>query len=271
MSALVLALREPRAARIDMLGITPDRLNGLSARAIAALEIATGKERLPLGQLFSISGDDPSIIVLRGPTACLDGIGTDMCAGRIIVERDAGDYVAQNMRAGEIEVRGSAGAYAGTGLRGGVLRIAGDAGDYLGAASARARHGMRGGTIVVRGDAGARAGDRQRRGQILIAGNAGDYLGTRMIAGSIVVLGRAGERAGFSMRRGSLLLVQPPVSLPASFNESGRHHLSFLSLYVRNLHPIDDAFSALDPARSTVRRFVGDVGVGGKGEVLVLL
>lgn len=269
MSALVLELRERPAARIDMRGVTPDRLKELSTRAIAAVEVTAGKERLPLNELFTLSGDDPSEIVLRGPTACLDWIGAEMRAGRIIVEGDAGDYVAQDLHAGEIEVRGDAGAYAATGLRGGLLRIAGDAGDYLGAPYAGERHGMRGGTVVVRGDAGARAGERQRRGQILIAGNAGDYLGARMIAGTIVVLGRAGSRAGFSMRRGTLLLAQSPASLPASFNESGRHHLSFLSLYLRSLHRVDDAFAALDPARTTVRRFVGDIGCGGKGEVLV--
>ncbi|MFL6711938.1 MAG: formylmethanofuran dehydrogenase subunit C [Sulfurifustis sp.] len=271
MTALVLDLREQPAARIDMFGVTPDRLNGLTARAVAAIEVTVGKARLPLGELFAVSGDDPSTIVLRGATACLDGVGAEMRAGRIVVEGDAGDYVAQDMRAGEIDVRGSTGAYAATGLRGGVLRMAGNAGDYLGAARAGDRYGMRGGTVVVRGDAGARCGERQRRGQILIAGNAGDYLGASMIAGTIVVLGHTGSRPGFGMRRGTLLLAQPPASLPASFNESGRHHLSFLSLYLRSLARIDDAFAALDPARTTVRRFVGDIGCGGKGEVLVWL
>ncbi|HEX7044943.1 MAG TPA: formylmethanofuran dehydrogenase subunit C [Burkholderiales bacterium] len=271
MSALVLELREPVPARVDLRGVTPDRLEGLSARAIGAIEVVAGARPVALERLFAISGDAPGELVLRGATACLDGIGAGMRAGRIVVEGDAGDYVAQDMRAGEIIVRGNAGAYAASGMRGGVLRITGNAGDCLGAVHAGARYGLRGGTVIVHGNAGARAGERQRRGQILIRGDAGDWLGARMVAGTIMVLGRTGRLAGFGMRRGSLLLAQAPASLPGSFNESGRHHLSFLSLYLRSLHALDPAFAALDPGRATVRRFVGDRGCNGKGEVLVWL
>jgi len=270
-SALVLELRERARERIDLGGITPDRLQVMAPGDIAALELPVGKRQRRLDELFTLAGDDARELVLRGPSGCLDRIGAGMRAGRIVVDGGAGDYLAQDMRGGEIDVRGDAGAYAAAGMRAGRVRIAGNAGDFLGGAISGERHGLRGGTVIVRGNAGARCGERQRRGQILIQGDAGDYLGARMIAGTIVVLGRAGRRAGFGMRRGTLLLARPPASLPASFNDNGRHHLSFLTLYIRSLRDLDGAFAAIDPARANVQRFVGDIGCGGKGEVLVWL
>lgn len=271
MSGLVLELREPAPARIGMGAVTPDRLATLAPRDIGALEVPMGRECVRLDALFRLRSGDPREIVLRGHTGGLDDIGAGMRSGRIRVDGDAGHCVGRDMRGGAIEVRGCAGDYAATGLRAGELRIAGDAGDFLGAALPGERFGMRGGTVFVGGSVGARAGDRQRRGQILIARDAGDYLGARMRAGTIVVLGQAGRCCGFGMRRGTLLLTRPPASLPASFNESGRHSLSFLTVLVRSLHGLGEDWARLDPARTNVLRFVGDLGCDGKGEVLIRL
>ena len=269
MSALRLKLRARVPERIDMRGVVPDKLRGLSLNEIGALMLPAGKSRRRLDEYFELSGKNPGELTFTGATECLDYIGAEMSGGRISVEGGAGDYLAKDMHAGEIHVRGTAGVYAATGMRAGLVRIDGDAGDFLGGPIPGGRHGLRGGTVVVRGRAGDRTGERQRRGQILIEGDAGDYLGARMLAGSIVVLGRAARHAGFAMRRGTLLLTQAPASQSPTFNETGRHQLGFLKLLLLGLRDVGGAFADLDATRTDVRRWVGDRACGGKGEILI--
>jgi formylmethanofuran dehydrogenase subunit C len=89
-----------------------------------------------------------------------------------------------------------------------------------------------------------------------------------MIAGTIVILGQTGTQTGLAMRRGTLLLTRDPVSRPATFNDNGCHDLGFLSLLVRSLQE-EAAVSDLAERGSRVRRWLGDLGCDGKGEILV--
>jgi formylmethanofuran dehydrogenase subunit C len=243
---------------------------------IAGIPLWDGNQKLTLGAFFTIARLDPSpadheppALQIRSATDRLDRIGAQMDAGTISVEGDAGAYLGQDMSGGEITLTGKCGPFAGSGMRNGLIRIDGDAGDFLGAAIPGERQGLRGGTITVGGNAGDRVGDHQRRGMILIAGNAGAYCGARMVAGTIVVLGKTGAFAGYGMKRGTLLLRQPPDSILPTFNTSGRHDLTFLTLLLNHLHGMGDSWTKLDGSRTRVDRYVGDLAVGGKGEVLI--
>lgn len=267
MSALTLTLKVALQQRVDLSPLVPERLAGKSPVEIAALELASGNRRLRVGDLFEIAGSDASELVIQGSCDRLDRIGQGMGCGRIVVEGDAGAYLGLDMRGGAIEVRGSVGAYAASRLEGGLIHIRGNAGDFLGAALAGEPRGMRGGTVIVEGSAGDRAGDRMRRGQVLIEGNAGCYCGSRMVAGTLAVLGQVGEGPGFGMRRGTLLFASPPPLLP-TFNECGVFDLGFLALLVSSWRGLPGRFATLPP-RTRVRRYVGDMAGGGKGEILV--
>ena len=268
MTALTLQLIDTPLPRIDLAAFTPDTLAGKSAEAIRRLPLWVGNQEVTAGDLFAVSGADTDDLLIRSDSDRLDGIGTGMTRGSIRIEGRAGAYLGRQQRGGAIEVSGDAGPFAGSGMSGGTLRIGGNAGDFLGAAIAGERRGMRGGRIEVLGNAGDRVGDHQRRGQILIHGDAGDYCGSRMVAGTILVLGRTGANTGLAMRRGTLLLTAEP-NLPPTFNDNGTQDLGFLALLTRDLAAAGASFAHLQGRGTQVRRWLGDLGYGGQGEVLV--
>jgi formylmethanofuran dehydrogenase subunit C len=264
---LTLRLRETLSQRIDMSPFTPEKLAGKTVREIEQMPLWLGNRQLACAELFAISGEVCTEIVMQTDSDRLDRIGADLQGGTIRVEGDAGAYAGMGMHSGDLWVSGNAGLAAGCAMSGGRLTIVGDAGDFLGGAITGERRGMRGGTILLKGNAGDRAGDLQRRGTILIGGDCGDYCASRMVAGTLVVLGKTGHQTGHSMRRGSLLLTTQPASMPATFNDNGTHHLSFLSLLTKSFD--DPAFSALSARGTRVQRWLGDLSCDGKGEILM--
>lgn len=273
MSGLTLTLREAPRQRVDMSPLLPRELAGRKLADIAAFELACGNRMLRVDELFELSGgpltDPNGEVTIESATALLDRIGAGMTQGAITVAGDAGAYLGLAMSGGTLRVSGSAGPFAACAMAGGAVHIGGDVGDYLGGALAGERVGMRGGIVTVAGNAGARTGDHLRRGTLMIAGATGPYCGARMIAGSIVVLGAAGPYIGFSMRRGTILLARKPERLLATFNDCGSHDLPFLWLLYDLAKSHGAAFPGLEAVGERVRRYAGDRGVGGQGEILV--
>jgi formylmethanofuran dehydrogenase subunit C len=267
---LVLTLRAAPPARVNCAALTPELLAGKSRADIAAVRIECGGRDIAVADLFTLAGDDVSNIVIDGGSARLDRIGEGMKSGTITVRGDAGAYLGRGMRGGTITVEGNAGAYCGSGMKNGVIRVAGNAGDFIGAALPGEHRGMQGGTVLVAGNAGARAGDRMRRGMLLVEGDCGDYCGSRMGAGTIAVLGGVGSNPGFAMRRGTLVLHQSPRLLP-TFADAGNHDLGFLVLLYRAWRAFPSSrFAAIPEDAIRVRRYVGDLGNGGRGEILIV-
>ena len=266
--ALTFTLRDRPAQSVDVSPLIPDRLQGKSADDIAAIELTSGNRKLRIGELFSIEGADAANIAIRNSCSKLNRIGLGMSGGSITVQGDAGAYLGMGMKNGRIVVSGSAGAWAASGMANGQIDIRGDAGDFLGAAIQGDKQGMQGGTVIVHGNAGDRAGDHLRRGMLLIRGNAGVYCASRMLAGTIVVGGQAGAGAGFGMKRGTLILSRP-ASLPATFNDCGIHNLSFLNLLHRHFRSSGGEVAQFARDGYRVRRFMGDLGNGGSGEILL--
>jgi formylmethanofuran dehydrogenase subunit C len=132
--------------------------------------------------------------------------------------------------------------------------------DFIGAKMQR-------GTIICKGNVGDRLGDQMRRGTILVDGNAGDYAASRMVAGTVAIFGDVGKYTGFGMRRGTILLDQKPT-LHATIQDCGVHTLGFLPILLNSFRAFDTRFKHTKP--QAARRFAGDLGVDGKGEILVL-
>ncbi len=275
MTALTLTLTEPPRQRTDLSALTPAELAGRSLEEVAAVELGVGNRRVRVGDLFEVSGDPvPSDgiaeLVIRNSCERLDCIGRGMAEGTVVVEGDAGAYAGLAMAGGEFRIKGSAGPFAASGMSGGELRIEGNAGDFLAAAIPGDKLGMTGGVVTVAGNVGERAGDHMRRGVVLIEGDAGDYCASRMIAGSIVVLGQTGDFAGVGMKRGSLILFNPPQRMLATFNDCGTHTIPYLRLFMDHIRTFGGEFGRLDKSYDRVRRYAGDQGTGGKGEILIL-
>lgn len=246
--------------------LLPERLSGMAEAAIGDLPLPGGKR---VADCFAVSGTDSDHLAFKGASMQLENVGRGMRSGRITVEGDCGNFAGLGMRGGSISISGNAGDFAACEMRAGLLEIRGNARDFAGGALPGSMQGMRGGHLLIHGSAGDRTGDRMRRGLILVAGNVGDYCGSRMLAGTIVVRGRAGAMAGIALRRGTLLFGHQPAEVPACFQDSGTHDMLFIRLMERELERLGPAFAGFLPLGRGVRRYCGDMGAGGTGEILV--
>lgn len=262
-----LELRRSPALRLDLRGITPKALDGLDAAAIEKLPLGDGKALTPLGEYFDVKASAEPGLRLLGDLSRVDRIGWAMDGGRLVVESAAGHHVGSLMQAGELVVKGNVGHQAGCELRGGRLEIEGDAGDFVGSTLPGSMDGMRGGTLVVRGRVGARCADRMRRGSLVVFGNAGEFLGSRMVAGTIALGGRAGVHPGHGMRRGSIVFAGDEPAIAPTFAPARVDAAVFWQLLARDLAPHGGAFASLPSRR--IGRWLGDLGAGGKGELIV--
>lgn len=269
MSALVLTLRSRPAQRVDLAPLTAQPLAGRSIRDLAALPLPSGNRTIPLGELFAVEGTPGTEIEIRNSCDQLDRIGAGLAEGAITVTGDAGAFLGIRLAGGTITVQGSTGAWTAAGMTAGLIRVNGNTGDFLGGAMPGDHQGMKGGTVVVRGDSGDRTGDRMRRGTLLIEGNTGDYVASRLVAGTIAVWGTVGRFPGLAMRRGTLLLRQAPAELLPTFNDCGQYPLSFLTLLARSWRDLPGKFAGLPDGGFAVRRYMGDLANGGRGEILV--
>jgi formylmethanofuran dehydrogenase subunit C len=273
MKRIILRPRHAPALRVDVRGLTPSALGPLSADDIERVPLWHGTERIELGSLFNVRVSDAAhdtdvpTLVFAGDMRHFDRIGWEMAEGRVIVEGDAGDYAGARMAGGALVIDGNAGSHAACEMSGGRIEIGGNAGDFAAGALPGDLDGMRGGQLIVRGNAGARFGDRMRRGMALVFGDAGDFAASRMVAGTIGIGGSVGEHLAYGMRRGTVVLPTTGASSSFRFAENHGDVDVFSRLMVRSLSREGGCFSEL--SLGGMRRFVGDVSVDGKGEVMV--
>jgi formylmethanofuran dehydrogenase subunit C len=268
--SVTLSLRVPLEGRIEVDGLSPDRFSELSEREIAGLPVWMGRRECLLGDVFAVQGERSARVRVEGDCSAVDSLGAGMTGGELTVVSAAGARVGAGMRGGRIEVHGPVADDAGVGMIGGVLHVHGEAGHRLGASQPGAAKGMMGGEIVVTGSAGADAAVRARRGLIVVGGAVGPGAGRGMIAGSLVVFGRVGASPGSGNKRGSIVAVGG-VHVPATYRYACTYeppHVRLTMVYLRRRYglAIDDRVVA-----GRYRRYCGDAGVPGKGEILALV
>lgn len=269
MSPLMLSLRSRPVQRIDLAPLTAVPLAGRTLSEVAGIELWSGNRSIRLGDIFDLAGDPGPELEIRNSCDQLDRIGAGMAGGRLVVTGDAGAFLGAGLTGGRIVLQGNAGAWLGTGMSAGLIQVSGNVGDFVAAAIPGDHQGMKGGAIVVGGNAGDRAGDRMRRGSVLIEGNTGDYCASRMVAGTIAVWGSVGKSPGLAMRRGTLLLRQAPDAILPTFNDCGEYPFNFLTLLARSWRKLPGKFAGLPDSGFRVRRLMGDLANGGRGEILV--
>ena len=266
MSALTLKLRGASDQRLDLSAVTPAKLASMSQSEIENSPVGSGRRAMKLGDLVAVSGTPGDAVVIEGGTSKLDGIGTGLDGGTVIVEGDVGAYAGRLMKSGRLEIRGNAGHFLGSCLKGGLI-IANGAGDMAGAPRAGERFGMSGGTIVVKGNVGARAGDRMRRGTIIAKGKFGPSAASRIMGGTLWTEQGFGDGPGPLMRRGTLIGPSVDRLLP-TFNDAGIHDLNILRSLSRYMaETLGDLAPPALPGK--VRRISGDLATIGKGEILL--
>ncbi|AWM38789.1 Formyltransferase/hydrolase complex Fhc subunit C [Gemmata obscuriglobus] len=267
---LKLTLRAPSSIPLEVEGITPERVAGLSPLEVAKLPVQHGNRAEPLGEFFEVIHDPKGTwadLHIAGDTSNVKFIGARMSAGNIYVENRVGMHAGAQMSGGSLTLDSGAAGWLGAEMRGGSIEVRGHAGDHVGAAYRGSRRGMTGGTIVVRGSAGDELGLLMRRGLIVAEGACGQFAGASMIAGTLALFGTVGERCGAGMKRGTILTATAP-QLPPSFRFACEYRPSFLPLYLAHFARLGvnlpTGFGV-----GTLRCFRGDMLTGGKGEVLI--
>lgn len=254
---------------VEVEGVTPDRVSGLTREEVERLPIYHGNRPATLGDFFQVAGDpSDEQIEWLGDLQGVHWIGAKMRTGRMFLRGSAGRHVGSEMAGGEIHVEGNVSDWAGGEMRGGLLQIRGNAGHLVGAAYRGSPRGMNRGVILVHGNAGNEIGHTMRRGLIVIGGAAGDLIGFNMRAGTVLLAGDSGIRHGAGMRRGTLVFLGSRPPLLPSFRRACRYRPEFLALLLRQLResrfPVPDEWLS-----AAFELYSGDLIEGGRGEVLV--
>ena len=121
MSAFVFTLRDQPAQRLDLAPLAPLRLKGLSKAEIAAIALNTTRERVTVGDVFSLRSGDAAQIQFEGGSERFDRVGVEMTDGDITVNGPVGTQAGRRMTGGRLTIAGDAGPWTGSGMRGGVL------------------------------------------------------------------------------------------------------------------------------------------------------
>jgi formylmethanofuran dehydrogenase subunit C len=267
---LKLPLRTPSPIPLDLDGITPQRVAGLSAIEVARIPVFHGNRSEPLGEFFDVAtftNSPKADLHFAGDTTNVKGIGAGMTKGFVYVENDAGMHAGARMAGGRLIIDGSASDWLGAEMKSGLIEVRGDAGNQVGAAYRGSRRGMTGGTILLRGGAGDELGLLMRRGLIVVEGECGEFACASMIAGTVVLLGGAGGGLAAGMKRGTIVTSVEP-QLPPSFLFACEYWPSFLPLLGSQLKNL--GVNAPRSLAEPVRCYRGDLLNGARGEVLVL-
>lgn len=272
MMPLVLEILQSQTIPIEVDEVRLEAVRTQSAGEVSATLIQYGNQRVPLGELFRVSGSaaEDDTVVWQGNCSAVKLVGQGWVRGRIVVEGSAGMHCGAQLRGGVIEVRGDAADWLGAEMRGGCIRVRGNAGDCVGGMYRGGRRGMNGGEILIDGNAGDELGHTLRRGLIAIGGRAGEGVGFNMRAGTILLFGGSGIRPGAGMRRGTIAYLgtsgAPPL-LP-TFRSAGLVDPLFLRIYLKHLEQAGFDLSGVAPEGETAR-YQGDFLEAGRGEIFV--
>lgn len=268
--AIQLTYNGKTSVPVEIEGFTPDWAINKSLSEIEKFEIFHGNRKIPLAEMFSVSGDaSDGQMDFHGDLSGVHWIGAHMTIGAVRIHGPAGRHVGSQMRGGQITVHGNAGGWVGAEMHKGLIHIKGNAGHLAGAAYRGSTKGMTGGTILVDGDAGNEIGLTMRRGLIAIGGSAGDMLGFNMIAGTVAVFGTCGIRPGAGMRRGTLALFGPnPPQLLPTFRYATTYRSPTATLLMKVLREKGFQFDET-PLTSDCALYHGDLVALGRGEILI--
>lgn len=257
--------------RINATILTPEYCRSFSEKQLASKTLPSSDGEIAIGDLFKIEQDSSNALLISGDCEHFDYMGAEMSEGHLKVEGSVGDYAAAAMRGGQIEISSDAGHYTACGMCGGTVIVEGNAGNATGGASIGAVQGMSGGTVLVLGNAADRTASLMRRGLVVVCGNNGDYAAANMKAGNLIVLRKNGKRCAYGMHRGTVLLSDARYAehLGDTFiSQPYNYNMDFLILIYKHIGRLSPTLQSL-PRKKLMRRYIGDLAVAGKGEVLV--
>lgn len=282
---LTLTLKTELSIPIEVDGVVPERLAGLSSGEIARQKVWCGRTECSLDQFFTVDGclDQDRTILWKGDLSRVDRIAQKMSSGVTRVLGAVGNHAGHQMSGGRVEVDGDAADYLGAEMTGGTIVVTGDAKDHVGSWFSGEKFGMNRGQIFIQGSAGDGLGQGMRRGTIVVGGAVGKLAGWNMLAGTIICLGRCGMHPGAGMKRGTIVVagqnavdeMQESGAVLPSFSPGSNFSVPILQ-YLKNWLaketignlPVFEA-SALAMFDDKFQTYHGDQLRGGRGELFL--
>ena len=263
---LTLRLRQSSPIPLEVDGLLPEKLSGLTVAEIERLKVAHGNRTEHVTDWFDVSGDaSDALLTLEGDCGFVKRIGERMTAGAITINGNAGTHAGAMMTGGKLSVTGDAGDWLGAEMTGGRITVNGSGGHQTGAAYRGSRRGMCGGTITIGGNVGDECGLLMHRGLIAVGGSAGMFCGASMIAGTIVAAKGVGPRVAAGMKRGTVVVGGPEPIWPPGVAFACEFSPAFAGVLFRHLRGV--GFAHLPPDFVTVRCHRADLVTGGRGEI----
>ena len=255
---------------VEIEELTPDWASDKSLAEIERFEIFDGNRKVPLAEMFRVSGDaSDKRFDFEGNLTGVHWIGAHMASGQVHLHGTGGRHIGARMRGDEIHVHGDCGSWVGSEMRRGLIHVHGNAGHLVGAAYRGSAKGMTGGTILVDGNVGNEVGHTMRRGVIAVGGSAGDMVGFNMLAGTVLIFGECGIRAGAGMRRGTLgLLGKTPTPLLLTFRYAATLQPQIVGVMLRDIRAKGFQFDE-NLLGSDFDLYHGDLVALGRGEVIM--
>jgi formylmethanofuran dehydrogenase subunit C len=256
--------------------ISPNVFSGKTLNEIRNLPIYYGNVQVPMKEYVHAQGKiaktpQEQLIVIDGDARHIKQIGAGMSDGRIVVQGFAGMHLGANMSGGDITVTGNVLDWAGAEMKGGLIRILGDAGNLLGAAYRGSSEGMTGGCIVVTGSAGSEVGSFMRRGMIVVMKDTGDFTGVHMNGGEIFIFGKPGKRLGAQAKGngGFIACFGGADELLPTYRYDTTFTPTSMRIYLKQLYEKLGVTIAPQFIDIPLKRYRGDLAVGGNSEILV--
>src|SRR5438132_1022467 len=112
--ALKLIYRGETSVPVEIEGLTPDWACSKSVAEIERFEIFHGNRKIPLSEMFTVSGDAADRrFDFKGNLSGVHWIGAHMRTGQIYIHGPGGRHIGSELRGGEIRVEGDAGGWVG--------------------------------------------------------------------------------------------------------------------------------------------------------------
>jgi glutamate synthase domain-containing protein 3 len=129
----------------------------------------------------------------------LHGLAAGLKQGEIIIQGNAGDYVAVLNDGATIRVTNNAARYVADNMTAGIVTVEGST-DY---GTAQYCYG---GVVIVRGNSGDFTATMNKGATVIVCGDVGNEAGTYMLKGDLIVLGNAGEHFANYLIRGNVYI-----------------------------------------------------------------
>ena len=106
---LNLRLKSTPTQRLDLSALLPHLLAGKTVAEIAAIDLATTREKIAVGDVFTVRAGSTDEICFEGGSERFDGIGRGLQKGRITVVGEVGMEAGRQMSGGELVIEGDTG------------------------------------------------------------------------------------------------------------------------------------------------------------------